>query len=248
MHAGKALIITPTGCPLYYDDAYDQEDHWRLTKPNRTYEVAVVVFNDHVPLPGTYDYLIKKKGLKFHLIKDVCDNFIKWEKYDYIGTWDDDYATDIKSVERALWIARMFDFRMFQQSMISWNTYPCLSNDPKYVWAETNFIETGVPFFRNDIFRRFLSFLGDYRYQKSEWGIDKVLCDLMGSTAHVIHDTHAKHMRPESWYSKEEAFKEMAYLTDEFMPGYMKDKFGYDWVFKDKQETLCAMLKDKVKF
>jgi hypothetical protein len=246
--SNKALIISPTGCPLYYDDAYDRNNHWRLSKSGRSYDVAVVVFNDYVPEPGTYDYLIKKKGLKFHLIKDVCDNFIKWEDYDYIGTWDDDYATDIQSVERALYLARKFDFRMFQQSMISWNTYPCLVHDPKFVWTETNFIETGVPFFRNDIFRKFLRFLGDYQYKQSEWGIDKILCDLMDCSAHVVHDTTAKHMRSESWYSKEEAFKEMAYLTDEFMPKYMKEKFGRDWKFQDRQEALCGLLKDKVKF
>ena len=49
----KALIITPTGTDYFLDDAYDKENHWRFTKPERTYETCVVVFNDHQPDPGT---------------------------------------------------------------------------------------------------------------------------------------------------------------------------------------------------
>ena len=109
----KALIITPTGTDYFLDDAYDKENHWRFTKPERTYETCVVVFNDHQPEPGTYDYIIRWKGLKWNLIPEVC-KIINWEDYDYIGCWDDDYVTDIQSVNRALALARQYDFRLFQ--------------------------------------------------------------------------------------------------------------------------------------
>lgn len=240
----KALIITPTGCDMFYDDAYVRDDHWRYAKPGRSYEVCVVAFGGYEPKPGTYDYLIEADGRKFHLIRDLCKWFA-WDDYDYIGTWDDDYATDIQSVETALSIARKFDFRMFQQAMISWNTYDCLKHDPYFLWTETNFIETGVPFFRNDIFRKFLRFLDDYEYKESEWGIDKILCDLIQGTAHVVHASTAKHMRQESWYDKTNAFKEMDYLTQEFFPKYMKEKFGREWVFRDRQDALSGLIKDR---
>jgi len=239
----RALIITPTATNIYFSEEYDKSNHWRYTKPERTYDTCVVVYKDDFePEPGTYDMIIRKKGLKFHLIEEVC-KMIKWEDYDYIGTWDDDYATDIQSVNRALDLARQFDFRLFQQAAISYNFYDCLKHKPELVFSETNFIETGVPFFRNDIFHKFLDFLGDYRYKVSEWGIDKVLCYLLQCTAHVVHETTVKHMRPESWYDKTVAQQEMDYLMRDFFPKYMRDKFGVEYTYNDNQVTFAGYKK-----
>jgi hypothetical protein len=233
----KALIITPTGCPIFFDEKYDQQNHWRFTKPERTYETCVVVFNDFQPQPGTYDYIIRRKGLKWNLIPEVA-KIINWEDYDYIGCWDDDYVTDIQSVNAALNMARSLDFRLFQQSLTSWTVYPCLEHNPDLVFSETNFIELGVPFFRNDIFRKVLRFLNDYKYEKSDWGIDKVLCYYLQASAHVVHNVSIKHMRPESSYSKEDGFREMNYLMNEFFPKYMKEKFNINYSPIDKQYAI----------
>jgi hypothetical protein len=236
----KALIITPTGRPLFFDDDYDKENHWRFTKPERTYETCVVVYNDFQPEPGTYDYIIRRKGLKWNLIPEIA-KIINWEDYDYIGGWDDDYATDIQSVNYSLELARRFDFRLFQQSTTSFQTYDCLKHNPEFVFTETNFIELGVPFFRNDIFRKVVHFLDAYKYDKSDWGIDKVLCYYLQASAHVIHGATVKHMLPdESTYNKEDGFREMEYLMREFFPKYMKENFGLDYHYSDIQQTLKA--------
>lgn len=239
----KALIITPTGCPLHFDDAYDKNNHWRMTKPERTYETCVVVFNDFQPEPGTYDYIIRKKGLKWNLIPEVC-KIINWQDYDYIGCWDDDYVTDIQSVNTALTLARQFDFRLFQQSLTSWTVYPCLEQNKDYIFTETNFIELGVPFFRNDIFRKILMFLNDYKYEKSDWGIDKILCYYLQASAHVIHNVSIKHARRESSYDKADGFREMNYLMTEFFPKYMKEKFNIDYSPIDVQQVLRGYKND----
>jgi hypothetical protein len=111
-----------------------------MRKPERTYDVCVVVFKeDFEPEPGTYDMIIRKKGLKYKLIPQVCD-MIKWENYDYIGTWDDDYCTDIQSVNRSLELARRHDFRLFQQAVTSFNTFPCLRHNPEWIFfSETTY-------------------------------------------------------------------------------------------------------------
>ena len=235
----KALIISPTGTNMYFDDAYDKSDHWRYTKPERTYETCLVVFNDFEPEPGTYDYMIRRPGLKWNLIPEVC-KIIKWEDYDYIGCFDDDYVTDIKSLNEALDIARKFDFRLFQQSLISETGYECLVQNKDYFFSETNFIELGVPFFRNDIFRKVLRLLNDYRYQKSDWGIDKILCAYLQASAHVVHCNSVKHMRKESSYSKDDGFREMHYIIHDFFPKYMKEKFNLTYVPTDVQKTINA--------
>ena len=240
----RALIITPTATNIYFSDEYDKNNHWRFRKPEATYDVCVVAYKDDFePEPGTYDMIIRKKGLKFKLIPEIC-KMIKWEDYDYIGTWDDDYATDIQSVNTALDMARKYDYRLFQQAAISYTFYDCLKHNPELYFTETNFIETGVPFVRNDIFRKFLDFLNDYEYKVSEWGIDKVLCYLLQCTAHVVHETTVKHMRTESWYDKTDAFRDMEYLMRDFFPKYMKDKFGIDYIYNDVQQTFIGYKKD----
>ena len=225
---------------MVYDDAYDMQNHWRYTKKERDYKVLLVIYNDFEPEPGTYDFIIRQKGLKWNLIPDICKMF-NWEDYDYIGCFDDDYVTDIASINKSLELARRFDFRLFQQSLISWTVHPCLEQNKEYSFTETNFIELGVPFFRNDIFRKLLRFLADYRYEKSDWGIDKVLCYYLQATAHVIHEVSIKHMRPDvSSYSKEDGFREMHYLMTDFFPKYMKEKFDMDYQYDDAQNVIRA--------
>ncbi len=236
----KALIITPTGRSLFFHEDYDKDNHWRYTKSERTYETCVVVYNDFQPEPGTYDYIIRRKGLKWNLVPEVS-KIINWQDYDYIGVWDDDYATDIRSVNLALSYARRYDFRLFQQATTSFQTYDCLKHNPEFAFTETNFIELGVPFFRNDIYRKVLRFLDAYKYEASDWGIDKVLCYYLQASAHVVHDCTVRHMLPdESTYNKEDGFREMEYLMRDFFPKYMKENFGLDYQYTDVQQTIRA--------
>jgi|LauGreDrversion4_2_1035121.scaffolds.fasta_scaffold49120_2 hypothetical protein len=234
----RALIITPTGTNMFFDDLYDKNNHWRMRKPEADYDVCVVAFKDDFePEPGTYDMIVRKKGLKWRLIPEIA-KVIKWEDYDYIGCWDDDYCTDIQSVNASLALARQYDFRIFQQSLTSWTVFPCLENRKDVVFTETNFLEFGVPFFRNDIFHKVLEFLNDYKYEKSDWGIDKVICYYLQASAHVIHSTSIKHMRRESSYDHQDGFREMHYLMTEFFPKYMKEKYGVEYKYTDQQVVI----------
>jgi hypothetical protein len=237
----KALIITPTGCSPFFDDEFDKENHWTFRKPGRSFDVVPVLFNDYEPLPEQFDWKTQRKGRKWAMLPWVAENLISWEDYDYIGYWDDDYCTDIQSVELALKIARENDMRMFQQSLTSWTVYPILTHNPQFIWAETNFIELGVPFFRNDIFRKVLRFFQDYTPGEAEWGMDKVMCFYLQQTAHVIHASKVKHMRRESYYDKTKAFAEMDYLMKDWFPKYMKDKFNLDYEYTDQQVMYRAL-------
>lgn len=238
----KTLIITPTGCPYYLDDEFDKENHWVFRKPGRTYETCAVIFNDFEPEPGTYDMVIHHKGRKWSMLPEVA-NKVKWENYDYIAYFDDDYCTDIQSIETALSIARRHDMGYFQQSLTSWTVYPILEHNPDFVFTETNFTELGVPFFRNDIFRKVLRFFTDYKPGNAEWGMDKVLCFYLQMNAHIIHASKIKHMRRESSYDKTEGFREMDYLMREWFPKYMKDKFNLDYQYDDRQVEFAGLKK-----
>ena len=237
----NALIISPTGCPMYFDDDYDKDNHWRYTKPERTYETFVVGFReDFVPEPDSYDrfvhYPIRHKWKQVPELLDIFN--IKWYNYDYVGIWDDDYCTDIQSVNRSLELARQFDFPFFQQSLRSWTVYKCLEQDTSCNFTKTNFTEMGIPFYRQDIFRKVLRLLNDYQYKESEWGIDKIMCDYLRLPAYIVHEVSAKHMRRESWYDKSNAFREMDYLMKDWFPKYMKEKFGLDYSYHDNQVVI----------
>lgn len=240
----KALIITPTGRPIYFHEDYDKDNHWRYTKPERTYETCVVLYNDFVPEPNTYDMIVRQKGFKWKVLPELSKK-IMWEDYDYIGFWDDDYATDIQSINKALEYARRYDFRLFQQATTSFQTYDCLKHKPEYAFTETNFIEIGIPFFRNDIFRKMIRFIEDYNKDtmnwEASWGIDKVMCYYLQASAHVVHETTARHMVPESsMYDKTDAFREMDYLMRDFFPRYMKETFNIDYQYADVQQEIRA--------
>jgi hypothetical protein len=245
----NALIISPTGCSMFYDDEYDKNNHWRVTNPNRTYKTVIIGFkDDYEPEPDSYDhffhYPIRHKWKQLpELLDFLKTKNIHWENFDYIGYFDDDYCTDIQSVNRALELARQNDFRLFQQSLTSWTVYPCLQQNKDWIFSETNFTEMGVPFYRQDIFRKVLTLLEDYVYNESEWGIDKILCYYLRQTAHVVHDVSIKHMRRESWYDKTNAFKEMEYLMKDWFPKYMKDRYNIDYKYADEQVTIRALVK-----
>jgi hypothetical protein len=236
----RALIFVALGTGLFFDDDYDKDNHWRFTKPERTYDTCAIVYNDFEPEPGTYDYIIRRKGLKWNIIEEAS-KIIKWEDYDYIGCFDDDFATDIQSVNEALAIARHYDFGMFHQAVTSWSNWPLMQHNPELFYTQTDFIECGMPFFRNDNFRKLLRLLADYKFKKGVWGLDLIWCQYLQTTAYVIHKNTVKHMRPdESTYDHSEAYQEMEYLTKEFFPKYMTEKLGYNYEYKKSVEVLRA--------
>lgn len=237
----KALIISPTGCPMFFSDEYDKDNHWRYNKEHRSYKTIVVGFNkDYQPEHNSYDVFFHYPiRYKWKQLPELIDKFsIDWYNHRYIGIWDDDYCTDIQSVNRALELAHKFDFPFFQQSLKSWTVYPCLEQDKSCSFAKTNFTEMGVSFYRTDVFSEVLKLLRDYKYNESEWGIDKIMCDYIRLPSYVVHDVSIKHMRRESWYNKENAFREMDYLMKDWFPKYMKDRFGLDYKYHDNQTVI----------
>lgn len=236
----RALIFTPTGVPMFFHDDYDKDNHWRYRKEERTYDTCLIIYNDFEPEPGTYDFIIRRKGLKWNLLNEVSKMF-NWYDYDYICCIDDDWCTDIKSLNHGLNLARQFDFRLFHLSVTSFNTYPCMRHNPEYAFTETNFVECGAPIFRNDMFGKMMAFLDDYKYEKSDWGLDKIMCHYLDTTAHVVHDVTIRHCREnESTYDHNDGFREMEYLMRHFYPKYCKEKLGREYVYSDYQTELKA--------
>jgi hypothetical protein len=234
----RALIFSTTGVPMFFHEDYDRENHWRFTKPERTYDTCLLIYDDFHPEAGTYDFIIRRKGRKWNLLNEVSKMF-RWQDYDYIGCIDDDFCTDIQSLNKALEIARTYDFRLFHMATTSYQTYPCMRHNPEYYFTETNFIECGAPILRADMFGKMMEFLDHYKYEKIEWGIDKIMCHYLNTTAHVVHAVTIRHCREfESTYDHADGFREMDYLMREFYPKYCREKLGREYVYSDDQREL----------
>lgn len=248
MKNNKALIICPVGNPISFDDRYNRNFHWRFTNTglNRQYETLVVSYNDFVPEEHTYDHHMVLKGHKWQIVKQVPGLF-DINSYDYIGCVDDDLITDIQSFNFGLILARIHDFKLWQLSMIEGSgiIYQCLMQNKDWLASETNFIEMGSPFFRQDIFHRAVDFLNELDFTVG-WGIDKVFCDVLGCNANVVHAASIYHppntIKP-SYYDQRDAMKEMNHMIYDVYPRIMRDKYNKpDWKFTDNQSTLKTIL------
>ena len=85
------LIICPVGMKMPHDPRWKEEEHWRWTSNDRNYETLAVVYNDFTPEANSYDNLIKLKGHKWQIIRDIAKDIPKG-KYNYIGCVDDDLS------------------------------------------------------------------------------------------------------------------------------------------------------------
>ena len=239
------LIICPVGTPMTFDSRYDMENHWRYTKrAERHYETLLVVYNDFEPEPDTYDHMIRMSGHKWQIIKRVPEVF-DVTKYRYIGCVDDDQITDIHNFNKGLIFAENFDFKLWQLSMIAGSgiIYQCLMQNPEWDFTETNFVEMGSTFFRQDYFHKAVDFFNELDFTVG-WGIDKVFCDVLDTTANVVHAASIyhppNHIKP-SYYDQKDAMIEMNYMINTVYPRIMRDKYGKtDWQFRDSQDTLRA--------
>jgi hypothetical protein len=235
----KSLVICPVGMPMPFDARYDSDNHWRYTnKLDREYDTLVVVYNDFEPEPNSYDFILRMKGHKWQIIQKVFETF-DYSSYDYIGCVDDDLITDIQSFNKGIKLARMFNSSHWQLSMPHDSSliYQPLFQDPSCDVSETNFIEMGSCFFRNDQFTKLLKFM-KYADFKIGWGIDKVFCDVLESNANVIHVASIHQPFRDSYYDKTDAMNEMNEFLFTKYPKIMQEHYGRNPNWVDMQVTL----------
>jgi hypothetical protein len=218
----------PVGIPLANHPAYDAENHWRLTKPNRNYEVVAYTYNDFQPETGTYDTIIRDKGFKWELAKHFLETF-DYTDYDYIGFWDDDLVTDIQSINRAIEIATEKDIKLFQLSTIagSDSSHGILHQDLSKVYSVTNFNEGMGQFIHSSLIPTVLQFFKHHNV-KSGWGFDLIMSSICKERCAVIHEVSMYHPSKPSYYDKSKAHKEMEKILNEVYPNFMRDQYKED--------------------
>lgn len=230
----KNLIIVPVGSPVdkfirqtHY--TVEPKDHWRWTNNAIDYHILAVQYGDFEPEPGSYHELLKIKGQKWQIIKEVCNN-LNLADWDYIGMYDDDVIIDYKSMNRSFEIAKQNNFEAFQISLAagSESQWVCTQNIKGAATSSTNFIEIMAPVIRSDYMVEFMKILNSYDVVTG-WGIDYILSEYFGCPLNVIHEVQMLHPpRPDtgSGYDKSGAFKEMDYFLTEVYPRLHQEKFN----------------------
>lgn len=234
------LIIVPVGNPLTFDPRFDAKQHYRFTDKNeRDYETLVLQYSAFEPEKHTYDKIIRGSGFKWQLVKKLFNTYptgFNYNNYEYIGFFDDDIITDIRSINKSLRIARENDLKLFQLSVTEDSDmfYPILVNKPGIKYTKTNFNEVMAPFIHTSLIPICVELWNKYEIF-SGWGFDKVLCDLTKTDAAVIHQYQMYHPKRVSSYDKTSAFKEMDTLLYDIFPKFMSEKYGENWQFSDRQ-------------
>lgn len=224
----RNLIFVAVGNPIEFHDAYDRENHWRYTKPERNYEVMVAQYGDYEPDPETYDIYVKFKGPKWMIVKQFLDAFddIAYD-YEYVSFFDDDLITDIQSINRSYEIARQNKIKLFQLSTLagSASAHYILHQDKTLSYSRTNFIEGMSPTFHTSLIPILREFMRRHEV-KSGWGFDLILGSITRQIPAVIHEVSVYHPDKQSYYDTSAAQAEMNHILHDVYPKFMKDRWG----------------------
>jgi hypothetical protein len=224
------LIIVPVGNPIdkfvkQLNYPMDVKDHWRWVREERNYQVVAVQYSDFEPEEGTYDHLIKMKGFKWPIAKELSKQFDMTE-WEYIGFYDDDVILDWKKMNRSFEIAKDKNFKAFQISLEkgSESQWPCTQQTEGISHSFTNFIEIMCPVFSRSVLPQFMKLANAYDVYTG-WGLDYVLAEYLDIKPAVIHEVTMFHPpRPDtgSGYDKSKAFAEMDLLLNTVFPAEME--------------------------
>lgn len=223
----KSLIICPVGNPVPKLDDFDNENHWRWCDDGRLYETFVVSYNNFLPNGRTYDKFYTIQGMKWAIAKKLLKTF-DYTQYEYIGFLDDDLLITRDAINKSLQIASALEAKMFQLSVDKDSdcSYNILYQNPDLMFSETNFIEVMAPFIHTSILPTIEKFWDKYDINTG-WGLDSVLCNIVGEKALVIHNHCMIHPKKQvSDYDKASATNEWHEALYRFYPQFMKEEYG----------------------
>lgn len=227
--------------PIQFDSGYDTANHWRLTVPGRSYKTHVVVYNDHIIEPGSYDTLEYCRGYKWQLATKFLNTF-DHTQYQYIGFFDHDIVTDVDNIERAFQEARKYKLKLFQMSLDSRNptkSLPHLTQRSNSTVRKIQYVEGMAPIFHTSIIPVLKALLNFYSF-KVGWGLDNILPyvirPITKSPLGVIDAVKMLHkpLREEgkldhsSTYNKDQAAEEYWETCDVVLPQFMKHYYNID--------------------
>jgi hypothetical protein len=230
----QSLIFSAVGIPIeFYPEAYDSDNHWRYTKPERLYETVLYRYNNLDVEPNTYDYISwNNTGFKWQIAYKFLQEF-DWTDYEYVGFFDDDLITDINNINRAIKTAYDKRVKLFQLSTYrgSESSHGILHQREDLEYSITGFIEGMCNFVHTSCIPTLLK-LWDLHDFKSGYGFDVILTKVLKEKAMVVHSSSVYHPPASfkgytpSYYKVDEANREMHHIFQNVYPDFMMKQYN----------------------
>jgi hypothetical protein len=149
-----------------------QHNSWLPDSSARTFDLALIYYGDQ---SGTFrsgaDIYVERKGFKFPLIADLCDELGQvLDNYDFVWLPDDDIATITADINRLFEIARQYQLPIAQPAIATGDvSYQSMRVQPNLLLRYTRFAEVMCPVFSR---AALASARPTFRETVSGWGID----------------------------------------------------------------------------
>lgn len=236
------LIIRPSGDrKLQYHDLFNKNEHWAIKNEKSTYELWLNQYTDSIPPENMYDKLFIKPGtMRWLAIKEILNETEEWKRYEYIGFFDDDLASDIDNINAAIQVAKDNNLKIFQPSLTQDSRsahFATLGNQPGVLYTTTQMNEIMCIFIHSSLIPELKELLNSYGVWAG-WGIDFTIGPWTNVHPAVIHTSKIFHPPDNgSTYSFERAMTEANNLLQNVFPALYKQKYNSCWAFNYIEST-----------
>lgn len=163
----RYLVISAIG-----DESLHQ--HW-CKSPN--YDTFLIYYGEGKGFPHESKYYKRAKGPKFHLIKQVLEEYPELQHYTYIWMPDDDVYLDSKSVTKLFEINRTYNLSISQPAIVGFYGPTVPLGKAGTFLRYTNWVEIMCPCMSRNALRKCIT---TFNENKTGWSIDAAWNVLLG--------------------------------------------------------------------
>ncbi len=172
---------------------------WLEPAGNRNFDVLLSAFDERASMPEGHGIFSEfRPGPKIAGLAEILrDHAELWRRYDHIAMFDDDLASDAKTISRMFELCREHRLQIAQPSLdpSSHTSFMGLLQQKGWQLRYTNFIEMMCPVFSREALEKVESLFG----LGYESGIDLVWCNMLATGERdfaVLDEVAVRHTRP----------------------------------------------------
>lgn len=182
----KNLIISTVG---------DKSLH-KFWNSSKDYDTFLIYYGDNIGYENQSTYYKKTKGFKYHLIKDVLEEYPQLFDYDFIWLPDDDVAAFPTDICRLFSIMAEYDLKIAQPSIMGYYGVEANLHHAGSVLRYTNWVEIMCPCFSSDALKTCKE---SFKENNCGWSIEGIWNVMLGHPRNkiaIIDDVIVCHTRP----------------------------------------------------